>query len=97
MSTETKRPTEARLPHSWGINSWPETVWPHEPKRARYVVRANLNALLQVGAISRVGRELVLIGDRYSRWLDKNASRVPDYRCNANGPEVEGAIQRGIK
>jgi hypothetical protein len=72
------------LPHSWGINSWPVTVWPHEPKRARYLVRANQNALLQAGALCRIGRELVVIGARYGRWLERNASRVPEYKSNAN-------------
>jgi len=43
-----------------------------------------MNSLIQTGAVSRIGRELVFIGDRYNRWLEKNASRVPDYLCNAN-------------
>ena len=87
METDSnkKRPEAqpVKLPHSWGINTWPVTVWPHEPKRARYVVRANMNTLLQSGAVCRIGRELVVLGDRYHRWLERNASRVPEYRCNA--------------
>ena len=41
---------------SWGIESWPPSVWPNTVDRARYVVRANRDSLVLAGALSRVGR-----------------------------------------
>lgn len=72
------------LPHSWAIETWPTDVWPHSAGRARYVVRANRISLIEAGALSRVGREMVVLGDRYSRWLEKNTANVPGYECHAN-------------
>jgi hypothetical protein len=36
------------------------------------------------GAIARVGRELVILGERYSKWLEKSTSNVPGYEIAAN-------------
>ena len=32
----------------------------------------------------RVGRELVIIGAKYHRWLEKRCADVPGYECPAN-------------
>lgn len=74
------------IPHSWSIEHWPEHVHPGTPTRARYLVRANRDSLLAAGAISRVGREIVILGGRYSRWLEKNTANVPGYEIAANRP-----------
>lgn len=71
-------------PHSWSIETWPTPVYPHEAKRARYLVRTRRNELMAAGALVRVGRELVVLGDRYSRWLERQASRVPDFEIAPN-------------
>lgn len=76
--------TKLTVPHSWGIDTWPEFVWPHSPSRARYVLRANRDELTHAGAISRVGRELVVLGERYSRWLERRTAEVPGYDCPPN-------------
>lgn len=76
--------TAAQAPHSWDIANWPPPVWPHDPQRARYIVRAFRDDLLRAGAVARVGRELVIIGDRYTRWLQLQAANVPGYESNAN-------------
>lgn len=74
---------------SWAVKSWPATVFPGSPGRGRRVVREHRNELLQAGAIVRVGRELVVIGARYQRWLEKQAANVADFECAANrGREV---------
>ena len=75
------------LPHSWPINSWPADIYPNDPRKARYLVRANKNDLLQHGALARVGRQLVVIGSRYDKWLQKRAAYVPGYECPANQRE----------
>jgi len=72
------------LPHSWSIERWPADVYPGSPSRARYLVRVHRNALLQAGALARVGRDLIVLGDRYGRWLEKNSSNVPGYAIAAN-------------
>lgn len=76
--------TAAQAPHSWDLEHWPQEVYPHSERRARYVLRAHRNDLLAAGAIVRVGRVLVVIGDRYTRWLQLQASNVPEYASNAN-------------
>ena len=67
---ERARPApRAGLPHSWSIESWPSDVYPHGPKSARYLVRVNRDALIAAGALTRVGREIVILGAGYAKWL----------------------------
>lgn len=79
------------LPHSWAISEWPESIYPNSGKRARYLIRANKDDLAREGALVRVGRELVVVGAKYERWLAKKASNVPGYECPANR-ETEAAV-----
>lgn len=72
------------IPHSWSIGTWPVDVYPHNTDRARYLVRANKSELLSAGALARVGREIVIIGHRYARWLERQAGAVPGFECPAN-------------
>lgn len=76
--------TATTAPHSWDLEHWPPTVYPHTTCRARYLLRAQRLDLLRAGALVRVGRELVVIGDRYTRWLQTRAADVPEYQSNAN-------------
>ena len=78
------RNARSTIPHSWCLTDWPVGVYPHQPSRARYLVRAHKQELLAQGALCRVGRELVVLGDRYSRWLERQSSRVADFECAAN-------------
>jgi len=73
-------------PHSWAIESWPAEVHPNRPNRARYLIRTHRDELMAAGALVRVGRELVVLGARYTKWLELQASRVPDYDVAANRP-----------
>lgn len=72
------------VPHSWSVATWPREVWPHDSHRARYVVRANRDDLIAAGVLTRVGRELVILGDRYGRWLQRKSADVPGYEVAAN-------------
>lgn len=38
------------------------------------------------GALVRVGRELVVLGGRYSRWLERQATNVPGFEIAPNRP-----------
>jgi len=76
--------TRSVIPHSWNISSWPADVWPGSASRANYVIRSNKSELIHAGVLSRVGRDLIVMGDRYTRWLEKKAANVPGYECPAN-------------
>lgn len=76
--------TRTALPHSWSISNWPADVWPGNASRAAYVIRSNKDELMREGALSRVGRELIVFGARYSRFLEKKSANVPGYECPAN-------------
>lgn len=71
-------------PHSWDIEHWPADVWPHSEGRARYVIRANKDELIAAGCLSRVGREIVVLGAKYTKWLEKQSANVPGYEIAAN-------------
>jgi hypothetical protein len=74
------RPIKAApLPHSWRIADWPTEVYPSRPGPGKYVVRANRDELLSLGALCRVGRDLVVIGEGYGRFLARKNDRVPGY------------------
>lgn len=72
--------------HSWGFDSWPQSVWPNDPDRAKWVVRSNRRELMAEGALSRVGRRLVILERGYSRWLARQADRVS--RFDSNLPQL---------
>jgi hypothetical protein len=57
------------VPHSWDLEHWPVHVSPHSPDRARYLIRTSKCELIAAGALCRVGRQLVLLGAGYTRWL----------------------------
>lgn len=78
-----RQPAE-KAPHSWDLEHWPPHVYPHSENRARYLLRANRDELIAAGVLSRVGREIIVIGERYSRWLEKNTVNVPGFVCPAN-------------
>jgi hypothetical protein len=79
--------TSTTTPHSWGINTWPPDVWPGQSNRAKYLVNTYKSDLMAAGALVRVGRELVVLGTRYTRWLERQASRVPDFEIAPNRPQ----------
>jgi hypothetical protein len=74
----------AEVPHSWDLEGWPPTVFPGSTSRARYIIRTHKTDLIREGALARVGRELVIFGARYARWLEKRAAEVPGYQPAPN-------------
>jgi len=78
------RSKASALPHSWPINDWPPTVYPNRSSSARYLVRAHRDELLACGALSRVGRELVIMGEGYGRFLARRTGQVPGYEIAPN-------------
>ena len=82
--SRSKNPTAVPVPHSWAIESWPAAVYPNTAERARYVVRAHRRALLDAGALVRIGRALVIVGAAYDRWLNSHGANVESFSIAAN-------------
>jgi hypothetical protein len=74
----------APLPHSWTVEQWPSTVFPNQTAKARYLLRVHRDDLLRAGAIARVGRELIIFGGPFDRWLKRGAANVQGYRIAPN-------------
>jgi hypothetical protein len=75
-NTKPARPAVSRSPESWDIEHWPANVYPHDTSRGRYLVRAYRDELILAGALTRVGRELVVLAAGYTRWLEKRKGEV---------------------
>ena len=75
---------KSELPHSWTVDGWPPGVFPNSVTRARYLVRTHRDELILAGALSRVGRSLIVLGERYERWLQRKSARVPGYDIAPN-------------
>jgi hypothetical protein len=85
-------------PHSWDIENWPADVYPHTRSRAKYLVRAYRNELILAGALTRVGRELVIFGEGYTRFLQRRSTHVPNYSLgDAVRPEALRKAERSAK
>jgi hypothetical protein len=72
------------IPHSFLLKNWPPHVAPGSVSKARRMVREYRTELTAAGALARVGRELVIIGARFEKWLQKRGAEVPGYECPAN-------------
>lgn len=68
--------------NSWDFDNWPQSVWPNDPDRAKWVVRANRRELMAENALSRVGKRLVILERGYTRWLARRADRVAEFDSN---------------
>jgi hypothetical protein len=72
----------ADLPHSWDVSTWPPSVWPGDPSRARWILRSHRTELLEAGALARTSKVLIILGRGYARWLDKRIAHVGDFESN---------------
>jgi hypothetical protein len=81
------RPTNPVPPHSWSIEEWPADVFPGNSNKGRRLCRTYTDELIAQGALTRIGRKLVVMGGAYTRWLLSRASHVKDFECPANRPE----------
>ena len=93
------KPVSMRKPSplaaSWSIENWPPELFPNTPERGRYIVRAHRASLLAAGALARVGRELIIFGPKYQRWLEMHATNVPGYEMAPNRKTMETADAAG--
>jgi hypothetical protein len=79
------------IPHSWRQEDWPPGIYPGRPSKAKYVLRAHRNELVASGALTRIGRELVVLGAQYVAWLTKNSNRVEGFEIAPNRARDEQA------
>jgi hypothetical protein len=77
------KPRVAEAPHSWSIEEWPSGVFPNTPQRARWLIREHKNELIDIGALARPGRELLIFGQPYCAWLASKKSRAAEFRNGA--------------
>ena len=58
-------------------------------------MRCNRSDLVAAGALVRVGRQLVVIGKKYARWLELQASEVVDFEIAPNRKAVNHEAREG--
>ncbi|HTV96620.1 MAG TPA: hypothetical protein VME42_11460 [Steroidobacteraceae bacterium] len=80
----------------WEFATWPADVWPHTSSRARHLVRSHLDDLVAAGAVSRVNRQLIIIGVPYLNWIKKHASDVEDFKLPCNTSEQLAKRRRTV-
>ena len=82
-------PLAAIPPHSWPVSEWAERaphVFPHTTEKGSYLVRTHQTELVNCGALVRIGRDRVVIGAPYAKWLASQSSKVAGYEVPANRP-----------
>ncbi len=91
MSASHKRPAGegATLPHSWPLSRWLPEVYPNTNEKARYMVRTYKRELIECGALVRIGRDLVVIGSNYVKWLNRHRVQVLGYEIAPNRAREE--------
>ena len=82
---------QSEIPHSWDLSTWPSGLFPEDPERARWLIRAYRDELMRCGALARVGKTLVILGKGYSSWLSQRAAHVPGYISNNPRMRSSGA------
>jgi hypothetical protein len=74
-------------PHSWSVSKWPAHVWPGDSTKGKRFCRTYEDALLAVGALTRMGRDLVVMGGPFTEFMRAQAHRVGDFEVPCNRPE----------
>jgi hypothetical protein len=72
---------------SWRIADWPPHVFPGTADSGRHLCQEKRDALVKAGALVRVGRELVVLGAGYMKWLKSQSKRVDDFKIAPNSAE----------
>jgi hypothetical protein len=74
---------------SFGAKNWPPDIYPGSYSKGRRLLRLNQIDLIRAGALARVGRELVVFVEPYTKWLQKQGAAVAGYECPANRDRSE--------
>jgi hypothetical protein len=78
------KPKVVPLPHSWRLCAWPPDVVPNSTSAAKHLIRTHREELRRFGALSRVGRDIIVIGEGYAAFLASKMSRVDNYLIAPN-------------
>lgn len=81
------KPIAQSAPHSWSVARWPSHVWPGDSTKGRRFVRTYEDQLIAAGALTRMGRDLVVMGGPYTAFMSAQRERVRDFDVPANRPE----------
>jgi hypothetical protein len=74
----------APLPHSWLASEWVSGVAPNRQLAANHLIRTHRDELIACGALCRIGRNLVVIGEGYAQFLARKVKRVEGYQIAPN-------------
>lgn len=78
------KPKAASLPHSWLLSDWPPGVAPNRVSAAKHLVRQHRAELIECGALCRIGRNLVMLGEGYAVFIARHMGRVDGYEIAPN-------------
>jgi hypothetical protein len=81
------RQSDQAAPHSWSVARWPAHVWPGDSTKGRRFVRTYEKELLKYKALTRMGREPVVMGAGFTRFMAAQAYRAADFEVPCNRPE----------
>ena len=76
---------------SWDLKSWPAAIWPNDGKRARWVLRTHRPELIECGALTRVGKQVVVLSGGYLRFLRRHVGDVIEFRSNLRSQQDRAA------
>jgi hypothetical protein len=76
-------------PHSWRVIEWPPHVFPNSKQAAKYLVDCNRDSLTKFGALKRVGRDLVIVGAKFEKWLENSEHTRAVQKYNTNQKETQ--------
>lgn len=85
------KPKANSLPHSWRLADWPPDVTPNRVSAAKNLVRVHRDELIACGALCRLGRDLTILGEGYSRFLARKMDRVSGYEIAPNRDKDQAA------
>jgi hypothetical protein len=89
-----QHPSAATIPHSFPLSEWTEKapmLYPGDTQKAKYLYRTHKRELVEASAIARVGRELIVFGQPYAKWLARKTARVHNFEIAPNRSPVEEA------
>jgi hypothetical protein len=81
------KPIAQAAPHSWPVSKWPAFVWPGDSTKGKRFCRTYVDELVAAGALTRMGRDLVVMGEPFTRYMLKNVAAVKDFDVPANRPQ----------
>jgi hypothetical protein len=81
------KPTAQPAPHSWPVSKWPAHVWPCDSARGRRFCRTYEKELVKAKALTRMGRDRVVMGEPFLRYMDRQRAKLLDFEVAANRPE----------